>query len=128
MSKTVRVAPGYSNVPLYSGVLNQGQTVVLTDDQFTQLPQFIQQQLQVVSSTPDTYAAVLSDSNFTSNLILSLLRKMGVALTLTWDGTQYQPQASVADMTRTKVFIGPTDPETIPGVLLNTRDQWIAEA
>lgn len=128
MSKVVQVAPGYSGVPLYSGTLNQGQTMILTDTQFNNLPGFIQQQLQVVSASQDDYMISLPDTNFTANLISVVLRNLGVPLFLSWDGTQYQPSKYIADMTRVKVFIGPTDPSTVPGAFIGNNDQWISEA
>jgi hypothetical protein len=128
MSKLVKVAPGYSAVPLYSSTLNSGQTILLTDAQFENLPGFIQQQLMVVSSTPDSAAWNIPEASYTFSLVNSILKQLGTPLTLTWDGTTYQPSKYIADMTRVKVFVGPTDPTTVAGVFLNDNDQWVSEA
>lgn len=46
-------------------------------------------------------------------------------LIFTWDGTTYQPSASLAS-SLPKEFRGPTDPSTVGGVSLNTYDTWVA--
>lgn len=42
---------------------------------------------------------------------------------LQWDGRDYQPQEAKA-WRGPKMFLGPTDPKTIPGVVANDRDTW----
>lgn len=125
--KTVRVALGYSNVPLPDGRLhNPGPTVQLSDFEYDSLPDFIKKQLVVLLSSPDAFSRPApSPSPFTIQLIWDLLASMGVGLMLTWDGNAYQPSAYSAADDRVKIFVGPTDPSSLAGVSLNDNDQWI---
>lgn len=52
------------------------------------------------------------------------LPALGVAITLTWDGTDYQPTALKSVTTRTKIFVGPNDPSSVSGVTLSPLDTW----
>jgi hypothetical protein len=45
------------------------------------------------------------------------------ATILTWDGTDYQPQAA-KQWRGPKEFIGPVNPDTVPGVITNEHDKW----
>lgn len=51
----------------------------------------------------------------------------GAVLGLVWDGSTYQPANRQSDITTQKFFTGPIDPQTVPGVVLATYDQWIPE-
>ncbi len=123
--KQLRVSVGYSRVPIYGKLYNQGQTVALSDEQYQALPTFVKQQVEVLRTysdpsptpppTPDT-----SDQWFNTELI-----QQAVPIFLTWDGTQYQPARMKARLDRPKTFIGPSDPKDIAGVQLAVRDQWI---
>lgn len=126
--KTVRVALGYSNVPLPDGLLhNPGPDIQLSDYEYDSLPDFIKQQLIVVQALPEPFSrrAPASTSSFTNRLIQDILASMGVGLVLGWDGNAYQPSAYIGSNDRTKIFIGPTDPSTIPTATLNKNDQWV---
>jgi len=131
--KLVAVNAGYQHVPIYGGIYNQGQVIRLTDDQYVGLPSVILTQIHIVSSAPtgtvlappgEAISRVPSDS-FTAGLISSMLSKEQVPVYLTWDGSDYQPQSFKGVGTRIKTFIGPVDPSSVGGVIVNNYDQWI---
>lgn len=132
MPVVVKVAPGYSRVPLPGGLYNTGQQITLTDEEYGALPSYILSQLMSPRSVPVGQVAVQAPTptptpseSYTSQLIASLLVDMGVGAVLRWDGSDYQPAEFKADTSRNKTFIGPEDPNTISGVVLSTFDQWI---
>lgn len=47
---------------------------------------------------------------------------------LTWDGAKYRTRrgepTAIADTSKARLFIGPVDPATQPGVVLADYDQW----
>lgn len=48
-------------------------------------------------------------------------------IVLRWDGvSDYTPTAAKAISDRPKEFRGPTDPNTVSGVVLNTYDVWMS--
>lgn len=49
----------------------------------------------------------------------------GALLGLIWDGATYQPAALRNNVSALKLFVGPTDPHTVSGVVLGRYDQWI---
>lgn len=61
--RTVKVAPGYSKVPLPDGlVYNQGALVHLSEAQYAEIPPQILQQLILISTRPDPNPVVPADS------------------------------------------------------------------
>lgn len=127
--KDVRVAFGYSNVPLPDGKLhNPGPpTISLTDAQYNSIPSAIKAQLVVVQSYPDPpfVQKALPNQSYLYQLFSDLLVSTGVPSVLVWDGADYQPSAYKSATDRPKTFIGPTDPHGFVGVNLAPRDQWI---
>lgn len=135
--RKVRVAPGYSGVPILGKRINQGQLVTLTDEQYDALPLSVKAQLVTVSSgadqgdtpmpglppSPNPYE--FSPAIYTDQLVEAALAEEAVAVTLVWDGSDYVPTRLKAVTNRPKTFIGPADPVSVPGVALASRDQWI---
>jgi hypothetical protein len=48
----------------------------------------------------------------------------GTLLAFIWDGTRYQPEESITDITRQKWFTGPVDPRIV-GAYMAPYDTWI---
>lgn len=65
------------------------------------------------------------DLNRMSDAVTELQRSH--ILVLTWDGvSDYSPSAAKNISDRPKEFRGPTDPNTVSGVVLNTYDVWVS--
>lgn len=43
---------------------------------------------------------------------------------IVWNGSSYQPASVLSLTSKRKVFIGPTDPSTVSGVVLSVNDEW----
>lgn len=126
--KTVRVATGYSNVPLPDGrTHNAGPVIHLTDAQWESVPEVVRRQLVVLGSQPDpaSYPPTTPGESYTYELFGDSLSILGAPIFLVWDGADYQPSKLKPNTDRPKTFIGPTDPHGFNGVVLNQRDQWI---
>jgi hypothetical protein len=121
--KLVTVAIGYSAVPILGNLYNQGQQIVLTDDQYNALPAAIKSQLSVRSTGPDRQPT--PPSPYANQSIETALLQAGVPIFLVWDGSTYQPNNLIGALDRPKTFIGPQDPNAVAGASLAIRDQWI---
>lgn len=76
---------------------------------------------------PSTYATPIRSADL-ANLDKGLLSTNADLVVLFWNGTTYMPKngdtTAKADSSKARLFIGPTDPGTVTGVVLVDGDRW----
>ena len=70
-----------------------------------------------------------NDGSTTKTFTATVLREyMAIGLVLIWDDVSDYIPADLKDSSYPKEFRGPTDPDTVAGVVLNPYDAWVNTA
>jgi hypothetical protein len=75
--------------------------------------------LEIETRSVDPSGDVFEETVEVLEVPVALVLPPGALMGYVWDGDSYVPQPNL------KVFVGPVDPATVPGVVVTDQDQWV---